>query len=138
MKKLTTLAVTAAFVVVSQVAIVPDAQAFSFGSFSFSDNWGDGWGDSWGNGGYRGKYNPRWNRYPPPGYNGYRWDNRPRWDRGFNRQRFNFPHRNGFDWENRNGPRWGAPPGWGAQQWGPAPGYSPQAQPSTPVPDKSH
>ena len=69
MKKLTTLAVTAALVVSSQIAIVPDAQAFSFGSFNFSDSWGDSWGDGWGDNwgsGYR-RYDPRWGRYPPPG-----------------------------------------------------------------------
>lgn len=124
MKKLTTLAVTATFVVVSQTAIIPNAQAFSFGSFSFSDSWGDGWGS-----GSR-YYDPRWGRYPPPGYGVYGRNNASPWNRGFSGPRFIHPNRNGFGWGNRNTRRWHAPP-----QWYIAPGYYPPAAPPTPTPD---
>lgn len=128
MKKLTTLAVTATFVVVSQTAIIPNAQAFSFGSFSFSDSWGDSWGDGWGSGSRY--YDPRWGRYPPPGYGGYGRNNASPWNRGFSGPHFFHPNRNGFGWGNRNTRRWHAPP-----QWYIAPGYYPPAAPPTPTPD---
>ena len=132
MKKLTTLAVTAAFVVVSQTVMIPNAQAFLFGNFNFSDSWGDSWGDGWGSG--YSRYDPRWGRYPPPGYAGNRWNNVPPRDRGFSGPRFNFPDRDGFGWGNRYAPRWGAlpPPRWGTAppRWRATPGYYPPAGPS--------
>ena len=124
MKKLTTLAVSATLLVVSQTAIISNAQAFSFGSFNFSDGWGDSWGDGWGDGWGTGSryYNPRWDRYPPPGYTGNRWNRAYPRDREYSRS--------GFSWGNRNRPRWGAPPParWGnPPYWRNAPGYYPPA-----------
>jgi len=134
MRKLTTLAVMATFALVIQTGVISDARAFSFGSFNFSDSWGDGWGDGWGTG--SGYYDPRWDRYPPPGYNRNRWNNAGPWDRGNSRS--------GFGWGNRNGPRWGAPPPpWAVPPyWRNAPGYYPparnnQAAPDNPAPDRT-
>jgi len=134
MKKLISLAMTIAFTMVVQLAIIPDARAFSFGSFNFSDSWGDGWGDGWGTGSRY--YDPRWDRYPPPGYGGNRWNNAGPWDRGYSGS--------GFSWGNRNRPRWGAPPPpWAVPPyWRNAPGYYPparnnQAAPDNPAPDRT-